>query len=285
MSWRFPLDAWEGCVPQGDHPGAFGVGRKHDVHTGVDLYVGHEAPVSAVEPGEVVSIENYTGPEAGSSWWRPTQAILVEGDSGVVCYGEVKPVDGLRSGDSVAKGQILAHVAPVLPKSKIRSDIPGHSNLMLHLELYRSGTIESVWWHLSQDRPPELLDPTPYLLEALAVPEFSEGGRLGMEFSVGRCRVVVQQVFRVEIQGYKPEKEPYDAKSDSLGLGPLPVAAQDDGLSQRLQQWMHQEAKILGALSGIERGLECYTGYFNEEMANSVVEWLEEQAAHKNQEG
>jgi hypothetical protein len=38
---------------------------------------------------------------------------------------------------------------------------------MLHLELYRHGTRAAVWWRLDEPRPANLLDPTPYLLNAV----------------------------------------------------------------------------------------------------------------------
>lgn len=173
--WFFPLKNWDGQIPTGDHPGAFGYRRKHDVHTGVDLYVFTNDWVYAVEDGEVIRIEDFTGPSAGSPWWLPTKAILVQGDSGVVGYCEVDPF-GLREGDYVDRGQTLAAVVPVLPQYKRRSDIPGHSNMMLHMELYKDGTTETVWWHVRPanlwsvdgSRPKNLLDPTEFLVEALA---------------------------------------------------------------------------------------------------------------------
>lgn len=165
MSWHFPLFNWDGSIPTGNHPGAFGSVRKHDVHTGVDLYVPASCLVYAFESGTVVAIEEFTGPEAESPWWLPTQAILVEGPTGVVCYGEVVAIN-LDVGDKVSQGQILAYVSPVLPEGKERPDIPGHSRFMLHFELYQRGTRETVWWYKDEPKPKNLKDPTDYLLEA-----------------------------------------------------------------------------------------------------------------------
>ncbi len=36
-----------------------------------------------MEAGVVVGVEDFTGPAAGSPWWLPTKAVLVEGASGV----------------------------------------------------------------------------------------------------------------------------------------------------------------------------------------------------------
>lgn len=165
-SWSFPLKNWKGEIPTGSHPGAFGARRKYDFHTGVDLYVPDNAPVFAVEYGTVVAIEDYTGPKAKSTWWLPTKAILVEGKTGVVCYGEVKP-NYLEVGDKVEEEDLIAHVMPVLKDGKKREDIPGHSRFMLHFELYEHGTTESVWWLSNQDKPENLLDPTGLLLDSL----------------------------------------------------------------------------------------------------------------------
>lgn len=169
--WRFPLKEWCGFIPQSPHPGSFGAVRKHDVHCGVDLYVPDEVPVHAVEDGIVVAIEEYTGPKAESPWWLPTQAILVEGVSGVVCYGEVKP-HNLTEGAKVVARQHIAHVAPVLGEHKVRPDILHHSRFMLHFELYEHGTDESVWWYKDDEKPSNLLDPTQKLLDSLGVNSF-----------------------------------------------------------------------------------------------------------------
>jgi len=156
--WRWPL--FEGPVVWPDGPGTFGARRKHDVHTGVDLYTWPGMSVLAVEPGVVVAVEDYTGPNAGSPWWLPTQAVLVEGASGVVCYGEVAPLKKTVVGARVAREDCIAGVKSVLRSNK------GRPMTMLHLELYVAGTRESVWWRLDEPRPPELLDPTELLRAA-----------------------------------------------------------------------------------------------------------------------
>ncbi len=143
--------------------GKFGAVRKHDVHTGVDIYTRENAPVLAMETGRVVCIEQFTGPPE-SPWWLPTDVILVEGPSGVIAYGEVTPK--VSAGDLVCVGQEIANVVPVLKPGQERSDIPGHSRFMLHLELYIPGTRSTVWWKKGNPQPEELLDPTPILVRA-----------------------------------------------------------------------------------------------------------------------
>ena len=135
--------------------------RKYDVHTGIDLYAEPGTPVHAVEDGLVVAIENFTGPSAGSPWWLETKALLVEGASGVVCYGEIEVAEGISVGASVPRAARLGTVLPVLRKFK------GRPTTMLHLELYEPGTRASVVWGLGEQRPSWLQDPTTLLLDAM----------------------------------------------------------------------------------------------------------------------
>ena len=165
--WRSHLAALQGPwndtlsfpvgIPSGSHPGAFGVVRRYHVHEGIDLYVPDQTPVLAVERGEIVAIENFTGVQAGSPWWQETWSVLVEGKSGVVVYGEIRPHAAVRVGLGVEAGEILGAVTPVLSKDK------GRPVNMLHLELHHHGTRESVAWEVGQHQPPTLLDPTPFL--------------------------------------------------------------------------------------------------------------------------
>ena len=57
-SWIWPLTAAP-LFP--DEPGQFGTRRVEDVHTGVDLYCELGTEVRAVEAGEVVALEWFTG--------------------------------------------------------------------------------------------------------------------------------------------------------------------------------------------------------------------------------
>ncbi len=148
--WYWPLRARFGGMPDG--PGQFGAVRKHDIHTGVDLYCRAGAAATAVEPGEVVAVEDFTGPDAGSPWWFPTKAVLVEGASGVVVYGEIKPF--VEVGDRLGTGMVVGTVLRVLRESK------GRSTAMLHLELMAPGSRETVWWKLGEKCPNVLRDPT-----------------------------------------------------------------------------------------------------------------------------
>jgi len=114
-----------------------------------------------VEDGMVVAIEAFTGPNASdpSPWWNDTWAVLVEGESGVVVYGEVSPQ--VRVGVAVQAGTLVGVVeTPVLRRSK------GRPTTMLHLELMISGTRETVWWRKDRPMPGVLRDPMTFLVAA-----------------------------------------------------------------------------------------------------------------------
>jgi hypothetical protein len=170
--WFQPLERmWRWVAWQGSYTGklsecrqniregnqSFGQVRKHDIHTGVDLYADEGQHVSAVEPGRVVAVLPFTGPPE-SPWWLPTQCVMVEGASGVVCYGEVLP--RVKEGDHVVAMQVIATVLPVLREAKTNPPA------MLHLELYAPGIREPMWWKKGELQPKGLLDPTLLLQEA-----------------------------------------------------------------------------------------------------------------------
>lgn len=146
-------------VPIGQVGGAFGFIRKHDVHTGVDLYCDNNSTVYAIECGEVVGIIDFTGKKADSPWWNETRAILIEGKSGVFVYGEVKEREGLKVGSNIECGEVIGEVITVLKHDK------GKPMTMLHLELYEHKTRDVIWWELDKAKPVTLLDPTKILLD------------------------------------------------------------------------------------------------------------------------
>lgn len=149
------------ALPLLPHPGAFAAVRKNHVHEGVDLYCDEDTEIYAVEDGEVVSRQNFTGPKAGSGWWLDTEALLVEGETGVVVYGEI--ATDMQVGQKVKKGDVVGKVKRVLAEDK------GRPMSMLHLELHKHGTRDTYEWKEESKRPPSLLDPTPHLRKALKV--------------------------------------------------------------------------------------------------------------------
>ena len=169
MRLVFPLDH-EDCpgVPINFHPGAFGFKRRLNYHSGVDLYCLNNSVVRPIESGIVVGTGIFTGPEVNTPWWNTTYYMMVQGATGVFLYGEIhKP--GLTIGNEINAEEfpIIAHVSQVLFDDKLREDIPCHSTSMLHLELYKHGTNKPCDWQEFQ-KPPELLDPTPFLIYAYA---------------------------------------------------------------------------------------------------------------------
>lgn len=147
-------------IPIAPHPGAFGVQRRFHTHEGVDLYCDDGAPVIAMESGTVVAIEDFTGSASGSPWWLDTKSLLVAGEAGVVCYGEIEPDSHLRVGDWVSRGQQIGVVKMVLAKDK------GRPRSMLHLELHTPETNRTTPWDHGSERPITLLDPTGLLVAA-----------------------------------------------------------------------------------------------------------------------
>jgi hypothetical protein len=146
-------------LPKKTEPGSFGFVRKHDIHTGVDLYCNLHEPVYAIESGIVISCGHFTGYQE-SPWWNDTDFILIQGKSGCILYGEIKisPYLFRAIGDEISEGTILGEVIPVLKKDK------GLPMNMLHIELYdRSYTGSGEVWKLNQPQPIPLKDITPLL--------------------------------------------------------------------------------------------------------------------------
>jgi murein DD-endopeptidase MepM/ murein hydrolase activator NlpD len=148
------------CDGYTSYQGLFAAERKWDKHTGYDLYCEPEQLVVAMEDGVIVKIENFTGENATppSPWWNDTKAVLIEGASGVIVYGEIRPLEAIQEGQKVKAGKILGRVITVLKKDK------GLPMTMLHVELYKPGTRETVIWNIGDSQPDSLLDPT-YLLD------------------------------------------------------------------------------------------------------------------------
>lgn len=154
-----PLKTYQ--IPSKNSPGSFGAVRKHDIHTGVDLYTNENEPVFAIESGRVVKVDVFTGPKLGHFWWNETFAVMIEGKSGIINYGEIYPL--VDCDEHIEEGTLLGFVMAVLPQGKERPDIVGHSRFMLHIELYKPFTRDFVEWPLNEPQPDCLLDPTELL--------------------------------------------------------------------------------------------------------------------------
>ena len=141
-------------IPFLPHPGAFSCVRKNHIHEGIDLYCCENEEVVAMEPGKIVSISIFTGAEVNSPWWNTTWSVMIESFSGVINYGEIKPLENLAVGQEVKEGQLIGNVIPVLKKDK------GRPMNMLHLELYTHGTTKYLQsWELNFPQPENLLNP------------------------------------------------------------------------------------------------------------------------------
>jgi len=152
-------------IPIHPHCGSFGFRRKHHTHEGVDLYAIEGSPVIAVEDGTIVNIVPFTGSSINLPWWLDTFAILVEGKSGVVCYGEIYPdyeANGIKIGANIKAGKHLGYVMRVLREDK------GRPVSMLHLELYSHGITEPINLPVNAIiGETALRDPTQYLIDSL----------------------------------------------------------------------------------------------------------------------
>ena len=159
MNWYWPLS---GEYPTSSTQGSFGVPNKYTFNSGINLYCEPGQVVCAVEDGVVISVEDFTGEAAvpPSPWWYNTKAISVEGKSGVVVYGEVQPLNYIAPGVKVKRGKIIGNVITILKKDN------GLPMTMLHLELYKNSSKETVVWNLGEEQPDILLDPTEKILES-----------------------------------------------------------------------------------------------------------------------
>lgn len=160
MFW--PLKDKKPSIPEKGSPGDFASRRSFYFHSGIDLYCDLGQEIQAIEDGIVTNIEIFTGPNAdpASPWWNETQAIMIEGSSGVLGYCEVKLLEHIKLGYKVSAGEVIATVVPVLKKDK------GNGTTMLHFEHYKSNSKEHVTWNLNSEKPDSLLDPR-FLLEKI----------------------------------------------------------------------------------------------------------------------
>lgn len=161
-------------LPINRHPGAFGCPRKHDIHTGIDLYGEEGDLVKAISNGVVIRNNQFTGAALGFPFWLDTDAVLVKSEKCFYLYGELK--SELKEGDIVKSGDAIGRLVPVLPIDKIRPDISGHSNVMLHLEKYdltydpnKQYNFGLYWpsWGLYSPKHSFLQDPTSDLIDIL----------------------------------------------------------------------------------------------------------------------
>ena len=147
-------------IPILPHPGAFAKIRKNHIHEGIDLYCNEYEPIYNIEKGIIVNILPFTGEMTNTPWWNNTWCVLIAGKSGVINYGEILPSTNLKIGSTIQKGEYVGKVLTVLKKDK------GRPRNMLHLELYTHYTTKNIHiWNLQEEKPQQLLDPTPLLFK------------------------------------------------------------------------------------------------------------------------
>ena len=160
----FPLE----FVPSRDyHKGGIRFGAKRRVprdkskplegyrkHAACDLIVPEGTRIHAVDDGELISRMYH--------FYRGTYAIEVQHSNFIVRYTEIKGVNGgLKKGDRVSKGDVIAYVGKM------------HRSSMLHFEMY-SGKMSGGLTQKSQklgktmkdapfQRRKDLVNPAPYL--------------------------------------------------------------------------------------------------------------------------
>lgn len=133
--------------------GLFGAVRRYDIHTGVDFYCEDGADVSCLRAGVVIDVFQFTGEAVGSPWWNTTYAVVVESGHMIFVYDEVLP--GVTVGQSVAVGDIIGHVTPVLKRDKGVTPTS-----MLHLEIWMKRFYKKNYtWPLGEPKPEGLFDP------------------------------------------------------------------------------------------------------------------------------
>jgi hypothetical protein len=138
--------------------GLFGATRKHDVHTGLDLYAEDGSLVTCIKGGVIKEVFQFTGETVGTPWWEDTYAVLVSSESIEILYGEVYN-PRLRKDSTVGLGDVIGKVKRVLKVDKGVTPVS-----MLHLEVWEKDTFSrDVIWGKDEERPEGLLNPLWYL--------------------------------------------------------------------------------------------------------------------------
>lgn len=148
VSYKDAAGSWHGRAAR-----AFKADRGSRHHAGMDLFANAGDVIVAPEAGTVVRRQTF---------YKGTGAMVLELDSGLaVVLGETAMGGagefGITTGTRVQRGQPLTRVG-----------LSNDGSHMLHLETYRSGTTTNSRWYKGDAAPPNLLDPTEWLLTAKA---------------------------------------------------------------------------------------------------------------------
>ena len=146
-------------IPKYPHLGSFGAHRRHDRHTGVDIYVPDGTPVYALENCRIADVSYFTGPNAlpPCDWWEETWAVTVQNENSndYLLYGEITPY--VFKDEVITAGTIIGYIKRVLKNDK------GLPTSMLHVEMYSCIQEMHPYWGKEESIPDCLLDPTDYL--------------------------------------------------------------------------------------------------------------------------
>ena len=124
-------------------------------HAGVDLYAPKGTAIRAMKDGKVIQSYNF---------YLGTKALEIDHGDMVIRYGEISHVaDGIKTGVSVKRGQIIAYIGELVFKS-------GNKMSMLHLEAYKGNASGALTVRLAApyQRRSDLFDPT-QLLDSAAM--------------------------------------------------------------------------------------------------------------------
>lgn len=143
-------------LPSLESQNCFAAKRKHDYHTGVDLFCEENDEVYSMYDGIVTSVIEFTG-YSESPWWNDTLAVMVYHPEiqKTFLYGEI--LTKIKVGRTVKAGQEIGRVKTVLKKDK------GKPMTMLHMECYKGLQNNAVWWYHDKKCPNNLEDITKYL--------------------------------------------------------------------------------------------------------------------------
>lgn len=128
-------------------------------HCGVDIYCPLGTIVIATEAGTIVAKQGWMSKQGRPE--RTTKALLLQLDSGpVIVYGALLPDSwlefGVKVGSRVAQGQPIGRIG-TYPKG----------DNMFHVEGREEGSTSAPPWYNDDPPPPNLLNITPYLVQAL----------------------------------------------------------------------------------------------------------------------
>lgn len=118
-------------------------------HAGVDLYPdkGAGTPVKAILDGIVIKVAPFYTRKNGEI----TYGILIDHGEFVANYSELrKPT--IKSGAKINQRQVIGYIS---------------GTKQLHFDLYTKGTTDWAFWY--KDKPENLLDPTPMMVEAFSI--------------------------------------------------------------------------------------------------------------------